>query len=177
MSQLRFPKPVLRDKDDPRRTCRQCGKAFTKNSMSATLCRECADAKRAKRQKRRSTLRKASGRLRGRNNSLNDRDEEAKVLRGYKHPRSFVRSDGSETLYGIDWEKRVEEVALRAGGQCENTLENGRRCGNVPTDPHHLIRRHPHRDDRAENLLFICRVPCHKVLDGRNPKFVRDATV
>lgn len=167
---LMFPKPVLRDKDDLRRTCRQCGKAFTKNSLSATLCRECADTKRAKRQKRRSTLRKASRRLRGRNNSLNDRDEQGKELLGYKHPRSFVRTDGSEVLYGIDWEKRVEEIAIRSGGICEVPLENGVGCGEEPVDPHHLKRRSKGRDDRASNLAFVSR-SCHRLLDGRNPKF------
>lgn len=156
MKQLLFPKPVLRDTEDPRRRCRHCGKPFVKSRLSSTLCRECAEARLAKRQKRRSMLRRSSGRLKGRNNCLRERDEAEKILRGYTDPRSYVRTDGSERLFGVDWEKRVEEVFIRCEGRCERVNDRGERCGSDARDPHHKVKRSRYRDDRAENLRGLC---------------------
>lgn len=164
---LRFPKPVLRDTEDPRRFCRQCGKPFVKSRLSSTLCRDCAEARLAKRQKRRSALRRGSGRLRGRNNAVMERDEAEKILRGYKHPRSYVRTDGSERLFGADWDRRVEELELRSGGICEQIIERGERCGSIARDPHHTVKRSRYRDDRLSNLEALCT----EHHEARHPEF------
>jgi len=118
----------------------------------------------------RAKKRKLSGRLRGRNIPRSDRDEAAKIRLGYEDPRSFVRWDGSEVLKGADWQKRIEELRERCAGQCENTLENGERCGSLPRDPHHIERRHPRRNDQLKNLLAVCG-PCHRILDPRKVKW------
>jgi hypothetical protein len=105
---------------------------------------------------------------------------ELKLARGYSDPKSFVRDDGSEVLYGKDWKMRVNvELFLRCGGRCEHeqpwkvwplggpAME---RCTNDAEDPHHRIPRSKGRDDRLENLQALCRYH-HNLLDKRKVKW------
>lgn len=102
-------------------------------------------------------------------------DKEATLAQNYQDYRSFMRSDGSEVLYGEDWKARVEQLRVRSGGRCESQqpwkvwplsgpgLE---RCSRDAQDPHHVIRRSVRRDDRLSNLQALCRYH-HDLLDER----------
>ena len=98
------------------------------------------------------------------------RDEQEKKLRGYKDKRSRVAMDGSERLYGADWKKRKQELWDRENGRCQGVLtfagESVARCTAQGDDPHHVIERSEHRDDRLENLALLCR-DCHDKLDWK----------
>ena len=83
-------------------------------------------------------------------------DEETKRKRGYVEAKSVVKMDGSERLVGRDWKRRKQELAARSGGRCEWVNSDGERCRSAARDPHHIIERSRHRDDRAENLLAVC---------------------
>lgn len=95
-----------------------------------------------------------------------DKSPELKAQRGYTHPDSFVRLDGSEVLHGNDWKKRKIELWERCGGRCEYRYINGQQCRGDCTDPHHDKPRWPKRDDRLSNLIGYCR-PHHILVDGR----------
>ena len=69
---------------------------------------------------------------------------------------SVVRMDGSEKLVGRDWKKRKQELAKRSGGRCEWVNSDNERCRSAGRDPHHIIERSKHRDDRLNNLIFLC---------------------
>jgi hypothetical protein len=146
VTELRFPKP---EREDP-------------------------DVRRRRKMRIRNKRRKESGRLRGINVPLAERDDKEKHARGYVHPRTAVRKDGSEVLFGVDWIKRKQELWLRSDGMCENPMENGRPCCSLARDPHHVERRSQFRDDRLENLLAVCG-PCHDILDGRDARWTSDA--
>lgn len=95
-------------------------------------------------------------RIKGRGCRVSDRDEAAKVRLGYTDPRSYVRRDGSEVLYGEDWKQRKEELWKRADGRCEYVCPHSR-CGSMAVIPAHYPRpRHPRRDDRLTNLKAYC---------------------
>ncbi len=94
------------------------------------------------------------------------RDEVAKCERGYKDPRSIVRSDGTEKLVGKDWALRKVELRARCEGRCERLLSDGTRCRNEAADPHHMKARSKGRDDRLANLIALCR-GCHNLLDWK----------
>jgi hypothetical protein len=111
------------------------------------------------------------------------RDNEAKQRLGYKHPKSLVRPDGSETLVGEDWKKRKQELWDRAKGLCEQTWFTGnsemfrgtwiqwqKRCYSEGHDPHHIKPRSKGRDDRLSNLQLLCRMH-HNLLDKRKVKW------
>lgn len=103
--------------------------------------------------------------LKGRNMRISDRDEEEKIRRGYTHPRSFVRLDGSERLYAWDWANRKQELNARSDGACEMRdvmgLEHEERCTGDMHHPHHIIQRSVRRDDRLSNLAGLSWA-CHK---------------
>lgn len=129
----------------------------------------------------RQRKRKAHGlpkRKKGMGCRIGDRDEEEKVRRGYVEAGSYVRRDGSEKLVGRDWRTRKHEIWVRGGGRCEQIVEvvgyrppfgddnNDIRCRSEMHDPHHKIERRRGRDDRAENLIGLCRLH-HDLLDPR----------
>ena len=87
------------------------------------------------------------------------KDEAEKARRGYRDPRTIVRMDGTEKLYGKDWTCRKQELAARSGGRCEWINSDNERCRSAGRDPHHIIERSKHRDDRLTNLLAVC--PLH----------------
>jgi hypothetical protein len=106
---------------------------------------------------------------------ITPKDPDLKRERGYKHPKSYVRVDGSEVLYGKDWTKRKLEIWERGGGRCEKWVgkwgsENHDRCRNEMHDPHHKVKRSKRRDDRAENLIGLCRMH-HELLDPRKVRW------
>lgn len=110
-------------------------------------------------------------RTKGRGCRVSDRDEAAKARLGYTNPRSFVRLDGSEVLYGEDWKKRKQEIWERGAGRCERLICPGgpsdapmKRCQTEMHDPHHIIKRSKRRDDRTVNLVGLCRM--HHDLQG-----------
>jgi hypothetical protein len=100
--------------------------------------------------------------------------------RGYKHAKSKVFASGREILQGLDWTRRVKELAERSGGRCENIIKGnwgyygipGGRCIRAADDPHHLQLRSKLRDDRMENLLAVCRT-CHELLDREQREAIR----
>lgn len=107
-------------------------------------------------------------------------DREAKARLGYTDPRTRVYFDGRERLYGKDWTKRKLEIWERGGGRCERIVgqhviaKNGYssitnedvRCKSEMNDPHHIVARSKKRDDRASNLIGLCRMH-HDLLDRR----------
>lgn len=100
-----------------------------------------------------------------------DRDEAAKIRRGYTNSRSYVRLDGSEVLYGEDWGKRKAELWARAEGRCERLVNTcldlgGEKCDLEGHDPDHVKSRWPRRDDRLANLELLCRIH-HQLKDSR----------
>lgn len=98
------------------------------------------------------------------------KDPELKKQRGYIEPGSFVRLDGSEKLIGRDWQKRKHELIRRAVGSCELFAVLGKEhhayCNGLGEEPHHIIPRSKHRDDRLQNLLYLSHW-CHSAEDGR----------
>ena len=93
------------------------------------------------------------------------KDDKLRHERGYVHPKTFVRNDGSEVLHGEEWKQRKDELAQRSGGRCEfeapwkvwpwgaRPLE---RCTAEAKIPAHIIPRYPRRDDRLTNLMHYC---------------------
>jgi len=77
--------------------------------------------------------------------------------------RIRVLPDGREICKGYQWEKRKREVKERSGGFCEAHVILGHEkhqthfIGIHEGDIHHIVKRSKARDDRAENLLWICR--------------------
>lgn len=102
----------------------------------------------------------------GRGCRVSDRDEEEKIRRGYTHPYSYVRLDGSERLWAWDWAKRKQELYARSDGACEMLsvmgLEHEEYCTGDMHHPHHIIERSVRRDDRLSNLAGLSWA-CHKV--------------
>jgi hypothetical protein len=97
-------------------------------------------------------------------------DPQLKQERGYVDPKTKVFADGREILKGKDWKKRKLEIWNRGQGRCEKIIEIGRerlpdrttrkdyyRCANEMHDPRHKVTRSKLRDDRAENLIGLCR--------------------
>jgi hypothetical protein len=86
------------------------------------------------------------------------RDNDEKLLRGYREKDSIVWPDGREKLVGKDWRKRKIELFSRSRGWCEgcNTL-----LPFQEMHPHHQVRRSILRDDRLENLKALCG-DCHE---------------
>jgi len=107
-------------------------------------------------------------------------DNEAKKRLGYTDPRSKVRPDGSEILYGKDWSRRKQELWDRAQGRCEQFVPvnfgqvtiREEQCRSEAHDPHHLIKRSKKRDDRLANLRALCRLH-HDLLDSRKVKWTK----
>ncbi|SRR6266478_4633759 len=97
-------------------------------------------------------------------------DRQKTIDQQYLNPKSFMRSDGSESLRGEDWDARKAELLRRSDGRCEYLYHTppceGLRCTQDADDPHHVIRRSVRRDDRLENLLALCRFH-HDLLDKR----------
>ena len=107
------------------------------------------------------------------------KDAKLKAERGYTDPRSYVRNDGSEVLYGHDWTARKREIWERGNGKCEKIVGNTcntrgifttERCRSEMHDPHHIVKRSKYRDDRASNLIGLCRLH-HSLLDERKPRW------
>lgn len=101
------------------------------------------------------------------------RDKALKAERGYVDPKSYVRTDGSEVLYGRDWTQRKKELWKRCQGRCEWIVDGHplpERCRNEANDPHHRIPRSKRRDDRLLNLAALCRMH-HNLLDPRRSRW------
>lgn len=113
---------------------------------------------------------KVTTRLRGRNLRPVDRDEAAKLVRGYTNDRSYVRRDGSERLHGEDWDNRKTEVWRRSDGACEMISvmkrEHDEHCSGDMHHPHHIIQRSVRRDDSLSNLAGLS-IACHRAVDQR----------
>ena len=103
---------------------------------------------------------------------MSHKDPQLKAERGSTDKRSYVRTDGSEVLYGQDWKWRKTEIWERGGGKCERFVLPGVRCRSEIHDPHHINPRWPKRDDRAFNLIGLCRLH-HSLLDPRKPRWTR----
>ena len=100
-------------------------------------------------------------------------DLEAKKRLGYTDKRTKVFYDGREILWGIDWQKRREELWERCDGRCEYRYADGQQCREGCSDPHHSPRkRWPVRDDRLSNLVGLCR-PHHQLVDPRKPRWTK----
>jgi len=80
-----------------------------------------------------------------------------------------MRSDGSEVLYGEDWDARKKQLWERCGGRCEYTqwdtgepatdfknIAFQERCRKECQIPAHVEPRYPRRDDRMSNLKGYC---------------------
>lgn len=67
--------------------------------------------------------------------------------------RSRALADGREILSHADYAARRKEVLARDDWRCV-------RCGGRASDVHHLRKRSLERDDRAANLVSLCR-GCH----------------
>jgi hypothetical protein len=100
------------------------------------------------------------------------RDQYEKRMRGYTHPDSLVRPDGSETLVGEDRKKRKQELAARSGGRCEWIKSAGERCRTGAEDAHHKKPRSKGRDDRLENLAHLCRFH-HNLVDWKHLRWTK----
>lgn len=83
------------------------------------------------------------------------KDPQLKAERGYTDPRSYVRNDGSEVLYGSDWKQRKQELEERSGGRCEYIVDL-HRCVLDGAIPAHIIPRYPKRDDQLSNIKLYC---------------------
>ena len=105
-----------------------------------------------------------------------NKDPIAKELSGYMDPKSFVRNDGSEVLFGEDWTRRKKELWVRCQGRCEYLipLPGGgvERCRRMADDPHHTVPRSKGRDDRLSKLQALCRHH-HLKLDRRQVQWTR----
>ena len=104
-------------------------------------------------------------------------DREETKRRGYSG-KSKVYLDGRERLYGKDWTKRKKEVWVRGGGRCEQIVDYTLhkpvlhvRCRSEMHDPHHIITRGRQRDDRASNLIGLCRLHHELAHKKRNPRW------
>ena len=100
-------------------------------------------------------------------------DLQLKKERGYTDPKTKVWPDGREKLVGRDWLKRKKEIWDRGQGRCEKIVSTKldarweglkritttlhERCANEMHDPHHIVKRSELRDDRAANLIGLCR--------------------
>ena len=93
--------------------------------------------------------------------------------------RIRVLPDGREICKGYQWEKRKREVKERSGGFCEAHVILGHEkhqthfIGIHEGDIHHIVKRSKARDDRAENLLWICRsahIEIHEKMRSTGPE-------
>lgn len=76
--------------------------------------------------------------------------------------------DGRQRATGYQWTKRVRELKARAEGWCEADAVIPRHTVHFIGDygdPHHIVKRSERRDDRLENLLWICRA-AHNEIHG-----------
>lgn len=93
--------------------------------------------------------------------------------------RLRILPDGREITSGYQWEKRKKELRERAGGWCEAGEEFPLLLHEAPLieghpnhfigddgDPHHVIKRSKARDDRLQNLRWICHA-AHQEIHGR----------
>jgi hypothetical protein len=103
-------------------------------------------------------------------------DRQLTEQRQFAERKSYVCKDGREVLYGLDWKRRVKELAKRCGGRCEYEMcPSGpsdapmERCLREAADPHHIKLRSRGRDDRMSNLLAVCRHH-HQILDAQQRK-------
>lgn len=62
-----------------------------------------------------------------------------------------------------DWKARRQQVKARAGGRCEETLDDGTRCPTLGTDCDHIDDPDDHR---LSNLRWLCH-PHHEVKTKR----------
>lgn len=76
-----------------------------------------------------------------------------------------VQPDGREKLTGYQWTKRVRELKARAEGWCEATviIEHPRHYIGDEGDTHHIVKRSKSRDDRLQNLLWVCRAAHNEI--------------
>jgi hypothetical protein len=88
-------------------------------------------------------------------------DRQATEARHFISPKSYVAKDGREILFREDWLARKLELWARCKGRCEYKYLAGNtwvRCNAEAVIPSHVEPRHPHRDDRLENLKAHCFV-------------------
>lgn len=106
------------------------------------------------------------------------RDPDKTTAAGFENKKSFVRSDGSEVLYGNDWTLRKAQLWRRCGGRCEQRgfLNGPWRCAEQADDPHHIVRRSVKRDDRLQGLLALCRFH-HGLLDPRKLRWTKKSEI
>lgn len=98
-------------------------------------------------------------------------------LKSFADPRSYVRRDGSEVLYGDDWKARVAELDDRSGGRCEYNAfrDEEMRCARQAADPDHIVKRSKHRDDRMSNLQALCVFHHRAKHPEKQPQWTRRA--
>ncbi len=105
---------------------------------------------------------------------ITSRDPDKKRRRGYTDPKSFVRVDGSEVLFGKDWTRRKAELAKRSRGICERWsilhAPHDAFCRGQGGEPHHIKKRWPVRDDRLGNLADLSHA-CHSGEDRRKVRW------
>lgn len=95
-------------------------------------------------------------------------DKQLTEQRQFVERKSYVCKDGREVLYGLDWQRRLQQLRNRCAGRCEYVFKTAEgdemRCARAAQDPHHIVLRSHSRDDRMTNLLAVCRHH-HQMLD------------
>ena len=98
------------------------------------------------------------------------RDLAATAAAKFTDPRSYVRLDGKQFLFGRDIEILRAQVFLRDSSRCTGEGEDGERCNRrVDWDTghlHHVIPRGRGGSDEMGNTVTLCGA-CHGKLHPR----------
>jgi hypothetical protein len=92
-----------------------------------------------------------------------------------KKSRIRILPDQREICTGYQWEKRKRELRERAVGFCEaGQIIPGHESHFIGSfgDAHHIVKRSKARDDRLQNLLWICRA-AHIEIDNRKVQWTK----
>jgi 5-methylcytosine-specific restriction protein A len=83
----------------------------------------------------------------------------ARLMPGWEKTRADRQRDA--VTYGPEYRRNRAVAMRRAGGRCEQLLDNGQRCGSrdrVQCD--HIIPVTQHGTHHLDNLRVLCK-PCH----------------